>query len=425
MFQISKFKELSFLVYGLGISGISVVKFLQNKKIKKFQVWDDKQKNLFINYKVSNLNKALKTVDFIILSPGISLFKRKNLTKFKKKIITDIDLFFLFKNKSKTIVVTGTNGKSTTCKLLAHLLKKNKIKFTLGGNIGTPILTKVNSKKNYVIIEASSFQLSHSQFIRPDFAFLLNFTNDHLDWHGNLNHYLNSKLKVFNHQTKNDFAIVNNSIKKIFKKKGFKSKLIIPRINDYKNIKNKIKNEYLSLNINDENMSNVFTFAKLLKIKEKSFIKSMKSFKGLSHRFEIFLNKKGIKFINDSKATSFVATRSALQSLKNIYWILGGLNKKGDKIDLFKVKKNIKKCYLIGKNTSFFKQRINNKINFHVTKNLKNSLIQILKDIKTEDHVEKTILLSPAAASFDQFKNFEDRGNQFKKLCKKYAKQLT
>ena len=108
----------------------------------------------------------------------------------------------------------------------------------------------------------------------------------------------------------------------------FIGKLIIPKIKDYKNIKSKIKNNYLTSNINEENMSFVYTFSKLLKIKEKSFFMSMKSFKGLSHRFEIFLKKRNIIFINDSKATSFTASKSALLSLKNIYWIFGGIPKK-------------------------------------------------------------------------------------------------
>ena len=130
-------------------------------------------------------------MDYIVLSPGISLIKNKHLKKYKKKIITDIDLFYLFLINIKSIVVTGTNGKSTTCKLLAHLLKKNKFQCFLGGNIGTPILNIKNKKKKFVIIEASSFQLSHSQFIHPDYAFLINITNDHLDWHGSKSNYLN------------------------------------------------------------------------------------------------------------------------------------------------------------------------------------------------------------------------------------------
>ncbi len=366
----------------------------------------------------------MKEVDYIVLSPGISLYKNKSLRIFKKKIITDIDLFFASKNKFKTIVVTGTNGKSTTCKLIAHLLEKNKFKFKLGGNIGTPILDLKNLKKNYVIIETSSFQLSHSKFICPDYAFFLNLTNDHLDWHGSMKHYFNSKLKIFDLQTENQYAIINKKFKKIFKNKKFSSKLFFSKKNEYKKIKHKIKNKYLNSGINDENMGFVYTFSKLLKIKEKSFISSMKSFKGLPHRFEIFLKKRYVTFINDSKATSFRSTELALNSLKNIYLIFGGLPKKNDKTKLLKFKNNIKKCYIIGKNTNYFKRQIKGKFNFSITKNLKNSIIQILKDSKLQKNVNKNVLLSPAAASYDQFKNFEERGTEFKRLCKIYAKKF-
>ena len=321
-------------------------------------------------------------------------------------------------------MVTGTNGKSTACKLIAHLLEKNKFKFSLGGNIGTPILDLKKSNNNFVIIEASSFQLSHSKFIRPNYAFFLNLTNDHLDWHGSMNNYLDSKLKIFQHQTQNDFAIINIKLKKIFTKKSFLSKLIVPKYNDYKKIKNKIKNNYIISDINDENMSFILTFSKLLRIKEKSFLKTMKSFKGLPHRFEIFLKKNNFTFINDSKATSFRATQFALSSLKNIYWILGGLPKRGDKIKISKVKKNIIKCYLIGKNIDFFKKQLKGKLVFSITRTLKNSIIQILKDSKIKKNANKFILLSPSAASFDQFNNFEKRGEEFKRLCKKYVRKF-
>ncbi len=424
MLKILKLKELSFLVYGLGLSGCSVVKFFKKRKIKNFKVWDDKEKDLFKNYRSKNLNKTLNKVDYIILGPGISLLKNKKLTKFKKKIITDIDLFYLAENKPKSIMVTGTNGKSTTCKLLEHLLKKNKFKVSLGGNIGTPILDLKVSKTNYVIIEASSFQLSHSKFICPNYSLFLNLSNDHLDWHGTMNNYLNSKLKIFSNQTTKHFAIINKKFKNIFKKKRFSSKLIVPEYKNYKKIKFKINNDYLMSDINNENMSFAYTLAKLLSIKEKSFIEAMNSFQGLTHRFEIFLKKNNVTFINDSKATSFVAAHSALASLKNIYWILGGLPKKGDKIILSKIKKKIIKCYIIGKNVNFFKNQIIGKLDFSITKNLKNSIIQILKDIKNSKKSKKYILLSPAAASFDQFSNFENRGDQFKKLCKKYVRKF-
>ena len=292
MFQSSNLKEPSFLVYGLGLSGRSVINFFKKNSIKNFKVWDDKQKKIYKNYRSKNLNYSLNQVDYIVLSPGISLVKNKKLSKFEKKIITDIDLFYLYNNKFKSIVVTGTNGKSTTCKLLAHLLQKNKFKCSLGGNIGTPILNLKNLKNSFVIIEASSYQLSHSKFICPDYAIFLNFSNDHLDWHGSKNKYLNSKLKIFHLQKKRNFAIINKNLKKKFVSKKFSGKLLFPKIKDYRKIKKKIKNQYLNSNINEENMSFVYTLSKLLKISEKSFFKTMKSFKGLPHRFEIFLKRR-------------------------------------------------------------------------------------------------------------------------------------
>ena len=424
MFKTPKLKEQSFLVYGLGLTGSSVIKFFKKKKISNFKVHDDKQKNLLKSYRTKNLNKTLKQVDYIVLSPGISIHKNKHLQKYKKKIITDLDLFYLDNKKFESIVVTGTNGKSTTCKLLDHVLKKNKLKCFLGGNIGRPILNLNKVNNSFVIIEASSFQLSHSKFICPDFALFLNFTNDHLDWHGNKKEYLDAKLKIFKKQNKYQYAFVNRNLKTVFKKRNFKSKLIIPEIKDYKKIKHKIKNSYLASNIYDENMSFVFQVSKLLNISEKSFVKSTQSFKGLEHRFEIFMKKKNVTFINDSKATTCEAAISAISSLKNIFWILGGLPKKGDKINLFNNKKNIIKCYLIGQSINFFKKQLVGKVSYSISKKLENAIIQIIKDYKIYNKKKCFVLLSPAAASFDQFKNFEERGDKFRKLCKKYARKF-
>ena len=422
-------KKLTFLVYGLGSTGLSVIKYFKKRKIYNFSVWDDdlKLRKKFKSKSTSNLRNALENSDYIVLSPGISLKKtkyKKDLFKFKKKIITDIDLLYLSNLKFKSIVVTGSNGKSTTCKLISHLLKKNKFKVNLGGNIGTPVLNLKIKKNIFFVIEASSFQLSHSKFIHPDYAILLNIVNDHLDWHGSKQAYIKSKLKIFDLQTRNNFALVNEDLRDIFKRKKYLSKLISIKFKDYKKIKSKIENSYLKFSGNDENMNFVYTLAKLLKIKNKSFIKSMNSFLGLPHRYEIFFKKKGITFINDSKATSLQATMLALTNSKNIYWILGGLPKDKDRINLRYVKNNIVKSYIIGKNINFFKNQLRNKIKYSVTRNLKNAIISALKDIRLLKKTNNTILLSPGAASFDQFKNFESRGNEFKKLSKLYAKKF-
>ena len=308
MLSINKLRKLSFLVYGLGSTGKSVVNFFKRNDIKKFEVWDDKNKNLYKKNRTQNLNKAVEIVDFIILSPGISLKNIKgknNLEKFKEKIITDIDLIFLMKNFFKSIVVTGTNGKSTTSKIICHVLQKNGYKTLLGGNIGKPVLSLKSKKNDFLIIEVSSFQLSHSKYICPDYAILLNISNDHLDWHGNKKNYKNSKFKIFKNQKKNQFSLIGNNFKTEFKKRNLKGKLIIPQLKNYKKLKLKIQNPYLKLDINDENMSYVFELVKLFGLGEKNFLNSLISFKGLPHRYEIFLKRKIVLLLMIQKQLHF------------------------------------------------------------------------------------------------------------------------
>ena len=224
MLSINNLKELSFLVYGLGSTGKSVINFLRKNKIHNYQVWDDNIKNLYSKKRTQNLSRCLKNVNYIVLSPGISLknAKYKNkLIKFQNKIITDIDLVFLLKNFLKSIVVTGTNGKSTTCKIINHILKKNNFKSLIGGNIGTPVLNLKIKKDSFLIIEASSFHLSHSKFIAPDYAVLLNIANDHLEWHGSKKNYINSKFKIFKNQNKKQFSFTNKKLEKFLERRIF------------------------------------------------------------------------------------------------------------------------------------------------------------------------------------------------------------
>ena len=426
MISKKNLKNISFLIYGLGLTGKSVVNFFFKNNVRNFEVWDDYNKDLYKNKRSSNLAKSLQNVDYIILSPGISLTKSKNknnLIKFKKKIITDLDLFFLVKKFSRSIVVTGTNGKSTTCKILSHILKKNKFQPVLGGNIGSPVLSLKIKKKSTIIIEASSFQLSYSKFIYSNYAILLNITNDHLDWHDNMKDYISSKFKIFENQNKNQFALVNKNFKNLFKKKKLAGKLIVPNLKRYIKLKPNLKNNYLKLNMNDENMSFVYELTKLFKISKKSFLNSLDTFVGLPHRYEIFMKRKNCTFINDSKATSFQSTKFALKNSKNIFWILGGMPKKNDKIILNGLKKNILRSYIIGKHRNFFKKQIKGQIKFYETGTIKKSILRILKDIRNLKKQNTTVLLSPSSASYDQYLNFEKRGEEFKKLSKLYARK--
>ncbi len=426
--------EMSFCIYGLGKTGMSVINYFNRKGFTEYRAWDDgKALRSFYGFQFSRkkgeklFSQHLDSTEFIVVSPGISLKKaklKKKLLENKHKIITDLDLFYLCNPTIKTIIVTGTNGKSTTCKILEHVLKKNKINVKLGGNIGKPVLDLDLKSKPLVIIEASSFQLAYSKFIRPDYAAILNITNDHLDWHSSIKEYIDSKFKIFSNQTSNNFAFLNSkALVKKFKKNKYKSKLKFINKKKYNSIKNRIKNYYLSSEVNIENMSYVYAFSKIFKIKEKCFLKSLKSFKGLDHRYEIFYKKNNKIFINDSKATSFESSRFALKSNKNIFWIFGGLPKIGDKFQLGELKKNIIKAYIIGKHMKNFIRPLKGKADFQLCKTLKNATISVFKDTKKITDKKITILLSPASASYDQYRNFEDRGNEFKRLVKSYGKK--
>tara|TARA_B100001093_G_C26787273_1_gene997241 strand:- start:313 stop:1587 length:1275 start_codon:yes stop_codon:yes gene_type:complete len=422
MSELFNFKDKSFAVYGLGLTGKSVIKFLKKNKVKKTIIWDDHLFNLNIKLR-KKFKDNLDLVDHIIISPGINInnsILKKKLLKNKKKLLTDLDLFFLKNNLKRSIVITGTNGKSTTCSLIHHIFIKNKIKSQLAGNIGKPILDIKFIKNEIYIIEASSFQLENSKFVRPYCAAILNITKDHLDWHGTEKNYIKSKFKIFKNQKNSDFAFINDTkLKKIFRKNKFLGKLNFIEKNPLKI--NQIQNNYLKLQSNKDNIAFAFHISKKFKIKKLNFLNSLKSFKGLNHRQELFLKIKNHIFINDSKATSFEATRYALKSNDNIIWILGGKPKENDKIRINKFKKKIIMAYIIGKHPNFFSKQINKNIKYEIYKNLKIVIKKIFQSLKY--HKKTTILFSPASASYDQFKNFVQRGEKFKKLIKYYAKK--
>ena len=427
--KISKsIKDNSYAVYGLGLSGNSTFNFLKKKNVKKIYVWDDK-KNKGDKKKFKLFKKKLDEVDYIVISPGINIRKtrfKSKLSKNKKKIITDLDLFYMQKIPVKSVVITGTNGKSTACKLIQHIFQTNKLDAKLGGNIGKPVLDLMIKKKSIVIIEASSFQLAHTKFIKPTFATILNITNDHLDWHKTVENYKNSKFKIFSKQDGNDIALINKQkLIEIFKKKNYLSKLKITKKNLLSSeIKKKITNNYLLAEPNLENLILAYEISKIFKVKRNIFLKAVNNFKGLPHRHEVFLKKKNITFINDSKATTFASTKYALKNNKNIFWIFGGLPKIKDKFNLKGISSNIIKSFIIGRKSTYFRNQLKKKVKYKISFNLKNAIKDVFKQLLLMENVKATVLFSPASASYDQFNSFVDRGNQFKKITRSYVKKF-
>jgi len=435
MFPLQKYKNKKIAIYGMGKTGLSAAKTFQKMKVKVF-CWDDnknvRKKIEKLNFNVSKfwLNKNL--INVILISPGIDINKckiKKFLKKNTNKIITDLDLFFEFNKNATMISITGTNGKSTTCKILEKVLKTAKHKVKTVGNIGNPILySKEYKKKYFFILEVSSYQLQYSKLFRSKHAAILNISSDHLERHKNINNYIKAKSKIFLAQKSSDYSYINynnkytKKIKNIFNSKKVKSNLILVKKSDNVNLLNKIDNKYFKSGGNIENLIFAYRIAKNLNINEKIIIKAINKFKGLPHRQEVVLAKKNLLCINDSKATSFDASLQSLLNYRNIYWIVGGLPKYKDNFYIKDVKKKILKAYIIGKHTSFFKKKISNYVPYIISKNIRNAINDVSRDIKSNKNLKSTILLSPAAASFDQFSNFENRGVYFKNLIVKKFK---
>ena len=425
MFAKEYFSNKKILIYGLGISGNSCLKFLS--KTNNIKIFDDN--NLLKNKRNKDIFLDKKKLyeqefDFIVLSPGIDIKKcklEKFLKKNQKKIITELDIFYLSFPKNRKITITGTNGKSTTCQMIFNILNLSKLDVRLVGNIGnSPLLEKKISQKTIFVVEASSYQIFYSKYFKTDYAAILNLSPDHLERHGNLSKYASAKLKLIYDQDKNKQSYIEKNNKIINKNiiyKNIKSKLnkIIYKNENF--FRRKINNIYLLDKNNLNNIHFVHSICKKLKISDSIIFNSLNKFKGLKFRKQIIFNKKNLLIINDSKSTSFSSTIGLLSSFENIHWIVGGMYKKGDKFNINKKFYRNITAYIIGTNKKYFQNQLKNKIKNNYFGNLNKAFFAIKKQIKKNNN-KNTILFSPAAASFDQFKNFEQRGELFNALVK-------
>jgi len=416
------FLKKKILIYGLGKSGISSFRFLRNKA--DIYLFDD-LKNTHPK-QISKLKLLKIKFDIIIISPGINIFNCK-LSKFlklnKKKIYTDLDVFFTF-FKNKCITITGTNGKSTTAKILYEVLKDQKKDVRLIGNIGNPPLNEKKISKNTIfVIEASSYQLDYSQLFSSKYSIILNIKPDHLERHKTLQNYVDAKFKLLDSQSKSCLAFVKSDdvlISRKLKTKKFNCKIV--KVNTKKNYNDflEIKNKYFLTESNRENLSFIIELAKKLKLKNYLLQKTIKNFKGLKYRQQIIIQKKSLTIINDSKSTSFSSSVGILKKDSNILWLLGGIYKKGDKLELKKKDLSNVTAFIYGENKNFFNKQLRSKVKFKNYKNLQDAVKNVFSIIKKKSSVKYTILFSPCAASFDRFKNFEERGLYFNRLVKRF-----
>lgn len=439
----------SYLIFGLGTSGISSLNLLLNKK-DKFYLYDDSKENReeiyqkYSSYKnvfgIEILDDTiLDMMDTIILSPSISINddRLKKAKKMGKEVISELELGFRHA-KSKIIAITGTNGKTTTTSLIYNILSTAHKKCAVAGNIGYPLSSAVRDiRGGYIVTEVSSFQLEGVKNFKPYIACLLNITPDHLDRHGSMKTYCDLKYSIFKNMTKHSFAILNDNLPEIKNFHGKRLKF------SHKSQKNCVFNEngkiYLSLGNKKEyimpatciklkgeyNLENVLCailVAKLCHVKNKYIISAIENFQPDKHRLEKVYEVDGNIFYDDSKATNVDATFKAVQTLYQagkIRLIMGGSDK-GENYDFLcsQLSQKVSHVYITGDNkhkiaTSFdgcgFK-------NYTMCINFNDAVTKALNDLNSGD----ILLLSPASASFDEFSSYKQRGDKFLEIIKHY-----
>ncbi len=449
-----------YLIMGLGISGYHTAKFLIERGVKVFvsdisesvkdKIEDLKnlanKKNVEFDYKIGEQDEKLfKNIDVILLSPGIrsdsEIFK---IAGQKGILITnDIQLFYWIYKKD-VIGVTGSNGKSTTVSLISHILKKSDVKNKVAGNIGRAVfeLSDDEVKENEIVLELSSFQLETMIDFRPKFGVLLNITPDHLDRHPDFKTYMEAKLNIFKNQLEGDIAILNDILPEYSFLKNLKSqKFGFSTVGELKNFTNGVfvKNNKIYFKLGEkvefvgkredvflmgehnlENFLASYLILRLYNIKNRDIFNYTRDFKSLPHRLEFVGEIDGVKCYNDSKATNVESAIKGIGSFNSgVHLILGGKDKKTDLTPLIDIMKGrVLKVYLIGEASERFSKAMGNLFEKEKYSSLEDAMYDAFKCSKKGE----VVLLSPACASFDMFKNFEDRGNKFKKIFKELKK---
>ncbi len=380
--------------------------------------------------------EVMKAADFIIKSPGVPSNSTiiKTLLEQGKDIISEIE--FASQHTSAILIgITGTNGKTTTTMLTYKILKDAGLNVGIAGNIGDSFALQV-AKNNfdYYVLEISSFQLDDISEFAPHISVITNITPDHLDRYNNsFEDYIKSKLKILRNQSEKDFFLFNAEdpvLKKVIKKANLGPQKIPLDVSlemegvSAKNDKIIIKQKKKRIMINSaqfplsgrHNLLNAMaasTIASLLEVSNDSIRESLCHFKGAPHRMEKVLTIQHVQYINDSKATNINATFFAIDSIKSpLVWIVGGVDKGNDYNELLPmIRKKAKAIICLGLDNEKLRSTFENVSEIFIETQSMSEAVKIAYKVS---EAKDTVLLSPACASFDLFKNYEDRGNQFK-----------
>ena len=439
------------VILGAGESGVGTALLAQQKG---FDVFVSDASLINVDFKnelvINNIDfeegihtkEKILNADVVMKSPGIP--EKNELVKEIRKrgieIISEIEFAYQFKEDSKIIAITGSNGKTTTTAMVYHICKEGGLDCAMVGNIGYSFARQVAKEpKKVYVVEVSSFQLDDIKTFRSDVAILTNITEDHLDrYEYNFENYIESKFNIIKNQTKDDVFIYNAD-----------DEITIKYLNIFLNSTNplpismrnslpqgayitntemhiKWKNEEMNMSVDDfavkgkHNQYNTMAAglsAVVMDIRKEKIRDAVQTFESLEHRMETVATIKGVEFINDSKATNTNSTWYALESItKPIILILGGVDK-GNDYSFIKdlVKEKVKAIVCLGIDNRKIHEAFGNDVGLMVNTTSAKDAVQAAFHFAEKGDV---VLLSPACASFDLFKNYEDRGKQFKEAVK-------
>jgi len=456
LIPVTQFEGRTVAVYGLARSGISAAKALSAGGARVV-AWDDKPQARETGAKLGLTIADLSVRDWsdisaLVLSPGVPLTHPAPHPFVEKardagaEVIGDMELFARSlaadSGGAKIVGITGTNGKSTTTALIGHILSRLGLDAQVGGNIGNPVLDLAPPSSNVVyVLELSSFQLDLAPSLKPDVAVLINITPDHIDRHGTIDHYAEVKSYIFRHQTRGDVAVIGvddaysaaictqisahagpsvipASVGKVLGRGVF---VLDGKLYDAGGATTREVRDLKMLNNlpgahNWQNIAVAYAATRSLVKDPRDIAGAIATFPGLAHRIEQVGTIGHVRFVNDSKATNADAAAKALACYDNVYWIAGGKAKEGGIESLAPFFPRIRKAYLIGAASELFAETLAGQVEIDRAGTLETAMRHAAADAALMRESEPVVLLSPACASFDQFRDFEHRGDEFKRI---------